>query len=52
MPDDPVLRDLLRHMREVNVQNPEYAAIKMILECGLDGYNKLCLVCRQWGKVV
>lgn len=38
--DDPAIQDILRHMREVNVQNPEYSEIKRILEEGADGRYK------------
>jgi hypothetical protein len=34
---DFAIQDVLRHMREVNIQNPEYSAIKKILVEGADG---------------
>ena len=35
--NDPVIKRLLKNLAEANVQNPEYTAIKIILENGADG---------------
>lgn len=37
---DPAIQAVLRHMREANIQNPEYSEIKRILEEGVDGRYK------------
>lgn len=44
--NDPVIQDILQHIREVNVQEPEYSALKKILIEGVDGrYNKEACDC-------
>lgn len=38
--NDPAIQNLLLHARQINIQNPEYAEIKKILEEGVDGRYK------------
>jgi hypothetical protein len=40
--DDPVIKRLLRTLREANIMNPDYTAIKKILEEGVDGRYLNC----------